>query len=199
MNNQTHPEVPASQPPQYNESLTAPDAPVITSHNHKIFFWLVALALFSVALAGVYLWQNQKVADLNTKIEKLNIQASDLNKQITKLEAAAVTPTPTPKATPVNVVSSGGTKFSGIITADGCVGSNAPAGDVGCSIKINSTITITVAHGNVAQTQPWGSLINFPAHPTDPTGKTVEVYAHQIDKTTYTLGGSAGYYVKITN
>lgn len=54
-------------------------------------------------------------------------------------------------------------------------------------------------HGNTVQTQPWGTMINFPDYPTNPTGKTVTVYAKQLSAMSYTLEGSANYYVKITN
>lgn len=90
-----------------------------------------------------------------------------------------------------------GVKFDATITADQCIAPGRPVGDVGCSLELDHTLTISVAHGNVLQTLPEGAVINFPAYPADPTGKRVEVYAHQVGPKEYTLAGSTGYYVKI--
>lgn len=103
-----------------------------------------------------------------------------------------------PKSTPVTPTTTPGI-FTATITADECATSTLPIGDVGCSITVNGNITIDVVHGNTVQTQPWGTLINFPDYPNNPTGKAVTVYAKQITATHYTLEGLAGYYVKITN
>ena len=88
-----------------------------------------------------------------------------------------------------------GIKFSGIITSDECA---IPAADVGCSLTVDNKI-IQVKHGNMMTTRPWGQLYNFPDLKTDQSGRRVDVYAHQLSKTSYTLDGSAEYYVKITN
>ena len=91
-----------------------------------------------------------------------------------------------------------GVKFSGIITSDECATFRGPIGDVGCSLTVDNKI-IDVKHGNMASTRPWGQLYNFPEIKTDTTGQKVEVYAHQYNKTSLTLEGSADYYVKIEN
>ena len=91
-----------------------------------------------------------------------------------------------------------GIKFSGTITSDACAGSGLPTGDVGCNLTVDNKI-IQVKHGNMMTTRPWGQLYNFPDLKTDPSGRRVDVYAHQLSKTSYTLDGSAEYYVKITN
>jgi len=203
MDKQSINQVPDSQVPQVTPSSPAAEPPVTGQKTRKHILWAIVPLLFLAALAGVYVWQHQKVVNLDTKVTKLNTRVSELTKQVVNLQATMITPspkatrTPMPTATPVNVNTPA--KFSGIITADGCVGAGVPPGDVGCSITVNSTINIDVVHGNAAQTQPWGSLINFPARPTNPTGKTVEVYARQLSKTSYTLEGSADYYVKISN
>ena len=91
-----------------------------------------------------------------------------------------------------------GVKFSGIITSDECATLRGPIGDVGCSLTVDNKI-IQVKHGNMMTTRPWGQLYNFPDLKTDQSGRRVDVYAHQLSKTNYTLDGSAEYYVKITN
>ncbi|MEI7838617.1 MAG: hypothetical protein WCI37_02410 [bacterium] len=91
-----------------------------------------------------------------------------------------------------------GIKFSGTITSDECATSRLPTGDVGCNLTVDNKI-IDVQHGNMVNIKPWGKLYNFPEFRTDPSGKKVDVYAHQLSKTSYTLDGSAEYYVKITN
>jgi len=208
MDNQSMHEVPVSQSPEFGTSPYVPELPVKVKQTRKLISGGIVVVLVMAALAGVYGWQHQKVVNLNGKVATLNTQVSKLNKQVASLQPTTetLTPTPTPPTgTPTPTVptvivdSAGGAKFSGIISADGCIASGPPAGDVGCSITVNSTINIDVRHGNAAQTLPWGSLVNFPAYPTNPTGKTVEVYAHQLNKTSYTLEGSADYYVKVTN
>ena len=91
-----------------------------------------------------------------------------------------------------------GIKFSGTITSDECATFRGPIGDVGCSLTVDNKI-IDVKHGNMASTRPWGQLYNFPDLKTDQSGRRVDVYAHQYNKTSLTLEGSADYYVKITN
>jgi hypothetical protein len=88
-----------------------------------------------------------------------------------------------------------GVKFSGIITSDECL---RFFGDVGCNLTVDNKI-IQVKHGNMMTTRPWGHLYNFPDLHLDQSGRRVDVYAHQLSKTSYTLDGSAEYYVKITN
>ena len=161
------------------------------------FFVYVAILIVVLlaAVAGVYVWQHQKVTALNGRVSSLDSQVSKLNQQVANLQNPATSTAPT--ANPSAPTSAPGT-FSGTITADECATSTQPVGDVGCTITVNS-YTIQVKPGNMASNQPWGSLINFPALPANPTGKSVEVYAHQTDATHYTLEGSASYYVKITN
>jgi hypothetical protein len=87
--------------------------------------------------------------------------------------------------------------FAGTLTADGCVTSSLPVGDVGCSITVDGKYLVYVEHGNVRSDTPWGTMINFPVYPTNPVGQIVQVYAHKLDQNDYTLEGSSSFYVKL--
>lgn len=89
-----------------------------------------------------------------------------------------------------------GVKFQATITADGCAQAGLPIGDVGCSLALDTTRSIRVVHGNTLQTHPWGQRLNFSSSQSA-VGKRVDVYAHQTGSLTYTLEGSADFYVKI--
>lgn len=107
---------------------------------------------------------------------------------------ASVSTSPTPAVTPSPSL---GVKFGGTLTADGCVSSQLPVGDVGCSITLNNKYIVEVEHGNARQSEPWGTMIGFPAYPKSAVGSIVDVYAHQLNQTNFTLEGSSTYYVKI--
>jgi len=153
---------------------------------------MCCLILFGLTIAMVwaFLWQYQKAAQLSKQIVTLDAQVGQLNKRVLSLQKAT---------TNISSDYAAGTRFSGKITADACISSKAPIGDVGCSLTIGSSLTIQVVHGNIEQMYPWGRTLNFPSWPNNPTGKDVEVYAHQLDKDDYTLEGSSDYYVRIIN
>lgn len=90
-----------------------------------------------------------------------------------------------------------GIKFTGTITADECADPGVPVGDVGCYIEVDGKKVI-VAHGNARPQRPWGAMASTSAG-TNPVGKPVEVYAHQVDPTNFTLEGSSAFYVTTTD
>jgi hypothetical protein len=111
------------------------------------------------------------------------------------------TPGPTATAEPANgsVV-----MFSGKITADTCANNRFPVGDVGCSMTIGGN-EVSVVHGNVGSTMPdpWGSLLAADGKSavlvTDYVGRTASVKAAKVGSHSYTLEGSADYYVRLGN
>ena len=167
------------------QTIHAPKIPH-ARHFLSAYFLLIAGAII---IAGVYSWQHKKVVSLQSTVTTQQAQIKSLQKQnltLSNLENA-------PEFSPDFAV---GKKFSGIITADGCATSKLPVGDVGCSITIGSSTSLQVIHGNFVQKYPWGSF-NYLG--TNPTGKVANIYAHQIDKNSYTLEGSTSYYVKTAN
>jgi hypothetical protein len=120
---------------------------------------------------------------------QVKLAASSLN------NPAPVTPAQSPSSSPGR--NGGGVKFGGTLTADGCVTSQLPVGDVGCSVTVDKKYIVEVEHGNAKPGQPWGTMIGFPAYPKSPVGSVVTVYAHQVNQTNFTLEGSSSYYVKI--
>ncbi len=155
--------------------------------------FLIMLGL-TISFAGVSIWQHKNATQLNKQVLALDVRIGELTKQVANLQSALAN----------NSMSTSsdyavGTRLSGKITADACISPKAPIGDIGCSLTVDSLLTIQVVHGNLRQTHPWGNLLGFPNWPINPTGKTVEVYAHQLDKSNYTLEGSSDYYVRIVN
>lgn len=122
--------------------------------------------------------------------------AFDIASQIKLASNSVTTPTPAPSSSPT--AAGNGVKFGGKLTADGCVTSQLPVGDVGCTVTLDNKYVIEVEHGNTYQTEPWGTMINFPAYPKSPVGQVVDVYARQLNQTNFTLEGSANYYVKVS-
>lgn len=114
-----------------------------------------------------------------------------------KLASTAIS-SQTPSASPSPSQAAGSVKFGGTLTADGCVTSQLPVGDVGCSVTLDHKYVVEVEHGNTNQTQAWGTMIGFPAYPKSAVGSIVDVYAHQINQTSFTLEGSSAYYVKVS-
>jgi hypothetical protein len=116
--------------------------------------------------------------------------------QVKSLASSVANPTPSasPSSSPTP---NGAVKFGGTVTEDGCVTSQLPVGDVGCSVTLDGKYVVEVEHGNTNQTETWGTMIGFPAYPKSPVGSVVEVYAHQVNQTNFTLEGSSAYYVKI--
>ena len=158
-------------------------------HAHRFIAAYILLIVGAIVVSSVYSWQHRKVNNLESTISAEQSQINKLQQRVKSLTAA---PTPVTYPTDYSV----GKKFSAVITADECATTHLPVGDVGCSITVSPAIQILVMHGNMAPQHPWGSF----AYPTtNETGKTATIYAHQVDKSTYTLEGSSSYYVKIAD
>jgi hypothetical protein len=114
-----------------------------------------------------------------------------INGVVSQPSACAAHSTPIPPViskTPVTVPRA----FVGTVTADGCVTSSAPIGDVGCSITVDSTKVVAIVHGNI-NTPTWGKLEGFTAT-TNITGKRVLVLAvPQTQANFYSLSSVASY------
>jgi hypothetical protein len=138
---------------------------------------LPLLVITLLVLAGWYLWEGGRRAG-----EPVATNGSP---------SAAASPSATGDDYSVGI------KFTGTLTADECADPGVPVGDVGCYIEVDGKKVI-VAHGNARPQRPWGAMANVPDG-ANPLGKAVEVYAHQLGTTNFTLEGSSAFYVTITD
>jgi hypothetical protein len=171
-----------------NEGHVNSSSPSHVSHAHNFIFAYLFLCVMAVLLALVYTSQHKKVTDLQQQIQTQQTQIGKLQAENNQLKAG--------QAPTISSDYSKGVYLSGTVTTDSCTSPTIPIGDVGCYLVIDSTKNVQVLSGNMAQTHPWGQYMNPSAINV---GKSVNVYAHQLAQTQYTLEGSSSFYVKITN
>jgi len=146
-----------------------------------------------VVLIGSVGWYTWHVRETTSKYLK------PVTTQVKKQTADNI-PAPTTKKETVTTPApaDGVVTFIAMVTEDGCAapsGTQAPAGDVGCSIVVGDAV-INIVRGNTA-VKEWGSLIGFKS-PTDITGKLVEVHAVLNSSNHFSLSRSDSY-VKLLN